>query len=248
MIKNKPFKFSYLRLNGVKMLIAISQRNEKNEFGNYKDSLENNYINYYESFGIKLIPIPNSSKDIKKYFEELPIKGIILTGGGDVNPRLYNQEPTYTTNYSELRDNTEKTLLEIALEKNLPVFCNCRGTQFMNVFFGGNLIQSIKNRFNVNHVATKHPIKIVDENISKFFGGKRFIVNSFHDQGFTKENLSKELKDFAVSEKDSIIEGIYHPRYPIAGILWHPERLNSDKEFDKKVVKAFIERKLFWQK
>ena len=42
------------------------------------DNLENNYINYLEKFGIKLIVIPNTSKDISYYFENFPIEGIIL--------------------------------------------------------------------------------------------------------------------------------------------------------------------------
>ena len=231
------------------MFVAISQRNEKSEFSDYRDSLENNYINYYECFGIKLIPIPNSSNNVKNYFEELPIKGIILTGGGDVNPNLYNQEPKYATNFSRLRDDTEKSLLEIALEKNLPVFCNCRGMQFMNVFFGGSLIQDIKLELNtkIDHLKP-HYVKIIDNKVYEFLKERRFMVNSYHNQGLTLENLSKELKTFAISESDSVIEGVYHPNYPIAGLQWHTERRSLDRNIDEKLVEAFIKRKLFWQK
>jgi putative glutamine amidotransferase len=229
------------------MLIAISQRNEKSEFMDYSDRLENNYINYYESFGIILIQIPNSSKKIEKYFKELSINGVILTGGGDVNPKLYEQKAQYVNNFSELRDNTESSLLEIAIEKKLPVFCNCRGMQFVNVFFGGNLIQDTKKQLKLDHLATNHIIKITDEKVNSYLKKDDFLVNSFHNQAITQEILSKELKYFAISE-DGLIEGIYHPNYPIAGVQWHPERKGPDRKVDNMLINAFIKRELFWEK
>jgi|TARA_B100001971_G_C18240588_1_gene570573 putative glutamine amidotransferase len=235
------------RLKDFKMLVAISQREVKKD-DKIRDNLENDYVKYYESFGLKLIPIPNTTTNIAWYFENLPIEGVILTGGGDVNPELYNQKPKYEINLSMNRDEIEKKLLNVAIEKNLPVLTECRGTQFLNVFFGGSLMQSIKEelRSKVEHVNVTHKIIINDERASTFFNKKELEVNSFHNQGFTKENLSKELKIFAESE-DGIVEGVYHKRYPIAGVLWHPERANSDKEFDKNLIQSFIDKKLFWE-
>ncbi len=232
------------------MWTAISQRHVKSEFGDYRDSLENTYTNYYESLGIKLIPIPNSSKDMLNYFKDLPIERVILTGGQDINPSLYNQRSTYAKDFSNLRDKTEMSLLEIAIEKNLPVFCNCRGMQFMNVFFGGSLIQNIEKQYNgrIKHVATSHEVEVVDKEAYKFLKKRHFIVNSYHNQGISKNNLSKELLPFAVSSEDQIIEGIYHPNYPIAGVQWHPERKRSDKKVDLMLIEAFIKGKLFWKK
>ena len=229
------------------MLVAISQREVKNDNG-IRDSLENSYVKYYESFGLNLILIPNITKDVEWYFENLPIKGVILTGGGDVNPELYNQKSKYEMNLSIHRDQIEKKLLEIAIKKNLPVLTECRGTQFLNVFLGGGLIQNIKEelRSKVEHVNTTHKIIINDERISTSLNKKELEVNSFHNQGFTNENLSKELDVFAVAE-DGVVEGVYHKKYPIAGVLWHPERANSDKEFDRNLVQSFIDKKLFWE-
>tara|TARA_Y100000310_G_scaffold165412_1_gene165144 strand:- start:1929 stop:2672 length:744 start_codon:yes stop_codon:yes gene_type:complete len=235
------------RLKDFKMLVAISQREVKKD-DKIRDNLENDYVKYYESFGLKLIPIPNTTTNIDWYFENLSIKGIILTGGGDVNPELYNQKPKYEMDLSNNRDKIEKKLLNVAIDKNLPVLTECRGTQFLNVFFGGSLIQNIKEelRSKVEHVNITHNIIIKDERTSTFFNKKELEVNSFHNQGFTKENLSKELKIFAESE-DGIIEGVYHKKYPIAGVLWHPERANSDNEFDKNFIQSFINKKLFWE-
>ena len=71
------------------MWMAITQRNEKNRHGSAIDVLEQNYVNFFEKFGIKLIAIPNSTSDIEQYFTQLPVKALIITGGGDVDPALH---------------------------------------------------------------------------------------------------------------------------------------------------------------
>ncbi len=226
------------------MLYAISQRNMKMDKGN-RDALENSYVEYYEKFGITLIPIPNVSKNIDGYFNSLNIKGIVLTGGDDIRPNLYGGS-AIDGNYSNERDKTEIKLLKIAVSKKLPVLANCRGAQITNVFFGGKLVQNIKEKNADNHVAISHNISIIDDNACKFFGKKEFIVNSYHNHGIDSESLSKKLVPFAVSD-DGFVEGFYHPKYPMAGILWHPEREGSEKGADKKLIKAFLNRKLFWK-
>ena len=65
----------------------------KMETGANRDALENDYVKYYEKFGVTLVPIPNVSKNLDMYFEKMPLKGIILTGGNDVNPLLYGKKP-----------------------------------------------------------------------------------------------------------------------------------------------------------
>ena len=228
------------------MFVLISQRDVPAEKGANRDALEQDYVSYYAKFGITLIPVSNNSENIEEYFK-LPIYGLILSGGNNVNPKLYNQESKYPSDFSVNRDNTEKKLLELAIKKKLPVLCECRGSQFMNVFFNGSLIQNINDEIGTNHVAVAHKIRIIDEKVSSFLGKTETIVNSFHKQGFTKEQLSKKLESFAIAE-DGIIEGIYHPEYPIAGIQWHPERSGCDEELNKRLIQAFIKGELFWKK
>lgn len=232
----------------MKMLIAISQRNDKNKHGEYIDNLENSYVNYLEKFGVKLIVIPNLTKDVDSYFKEFPILGVILSGGNDINPRLYGELLKEGLSVSDERDETEKKILEVAIKKKLPVLGICRGMQFINVFFKGKLIMNIKEETGtkIEHVSANHKIIILNKELQKVLG-KKTHVNSYHNQGIDSNRLSPELRTFAQSS-DGIIEGVNHASLPIAGVQWHPERKSPDEEINNKIIKAFIEKELFWKK
>ena len=221
------------------MLIAISQRNDENKHGDRIDNLENNYVKYLEEFGIKFLIIPNVAKDVKYYFDRFPIEGVILSGGNDINPKLFGEPENIALALAPERDLTEKKMLDIAIEKRLPVLCICRGMQFMNVYFNGKLTKVD------NHIAVDHMVDVVDIEAKNLLG-KDINVNSYHCFGITPEKLSSKLKAFAKTSED-IIEGIYHPLLPIAGIQWHPERQSPDKEANQKIINAFMEGELFWR-
>lgn len=226
------------------MLVAISQR--KTLLGERKaDALEQSYTKYFKSFGAEILPIPNISRDIRNYFDNFDIKRIVLSGGGDINPELYSQKTTYSKDVCSERDSTEKKLLEIAIERKIPVFGICRGMQFINVFFGGSLNQKIADYTKLKHVGETHPVKITEKGLVDILGEKGFKVNSYHNRGIFENNLSKQLRVFAIAP-DSLIEGLYHPLYPIAGVQWHPERDKEQIE-NRKIVEAFMNEKLFWK-
>lgn len=213
------------------MLVAISQRSDKNKHGDLVDNLENNYIAYLEKLGVKLLIIPNSTNNIDFYFEKFPVEGVLLSGGNSINPTSYGGEGKDRLSIAENRDKIEKKMLEIAIKRNMPVLGICRGLQFINVFFGGKLEDVY------NHTVESHKIKT---------GKGDFCVNSYHNQGITVRSLSSKLKSFAEAF-DGIIEGIYHPDLPIVGIQWHPERKSPDEAFNKELIEAFLRRKSFWQ-
>ena len=218
------------------MLVAISQRNDKNRHGDWIDSLENSYVHYLERLGARLLVIPNRSNDVRSYIKEFPVKAIILSGGNDIGTELYSsgqgEKEEESQAISKSRDSTEKKMLEIAIDKKIPVLGICRGMQFINVFFKGRLSKID------NHVIPEHNITM---------GPDKFKVNSFHNYGITKDDLSHELRSFAVSD-DGIIEGICHPSLPVAGIQWHPERKSPDESINEQIVRAFIEKEMFWRR
>ncbi len=214
------------------MITLISQRTR--ETGFFKsDCLEQPYVEYLSRFGFNLIPVPNSLQNLDFYLS-LNVERIILTGGGDIGDEI-----------SKERDKTEKALLDFAIEKKIPVLGVCRGMQFINHYFGGKL-RKIGEVSSQNHVAVNHPVKIISNELQNLFGNE-IKVNSYHNLGIEKTGLGSRLKEFAISD-DGLVEGLYHPQLPIVGIIWHPERESPDKEANEKIIKAFLDGGLFWNK
>lgn len=228
------------------MILAISQRQQYNKYDAPVDVLEHNYIEYFKSFDILLLPIPNVPEQVQDYFNQFPISGVILTGGEDLDPKLYGENMVWP-NISPLRDETEKRMLEIAVQRKLPALGICRGMHFINVYFGGKLVKNIKEEITAEHPPGKdHPIRVVENTILATVGKEVLEVNSYHNQAVTPPTLSPQLKTFAVAEHD-IIEGLYHPSLPIAGVQWHPERKSPEEEINKRLVEAFKRKELFWK-
>lgn len=228
------------------MIIAISQRQDRNKYGSLIDNLDSAYTKYFGKFGVKLLPVPNSAEYVDYYLKKLPIKAIILSSGNDINPKMYGSNEK-SESISVERDLTEKRILEVSIKKKLPVLGLCRGMQFINVFFGGKLINIKRDtQSRIEHVASIHRVKITSQAAAKLIGNS-FDANSYHNNGISKKTLSKDLRVFAGSD-DGLIEGLYHPKLPIAAIMWHPERKSPDKKVNEKIVRAFLIKRLFWSK
>lgn len=230
------------------MKIIISAKHIKDGYGIYGDFLENSYTAYFARFGIVLVTVSNVTKNVRAFVDEIDPKGIILSGGNDIHPSLYGEVPLYDGDYSSDRDTLERELLSYTTEKGLPVLGVCRGMQFINVFFGGALIQNVGEitGSGVSHVATQHAVEINDEKAGQYFAKKTLCVNSYHKQAVNIKTLSAQLRPFAVAQPGGIVEALYHPGYPVAGIQWHPERKGGDKDAGERIVGAFINRQLFW--
>src|SRR5262245_22163979 len=117
----------------MKKRIVITQRVIPSEQGAPRDGLEQDYVLYYESFDISLIPMPNVLRDPSGWLKELKPEACIISGGNDVNPTRYGAEPAPTSTHADERDATEEALLMFASTQKIPVLSECRGTQFLNV-------------------------------------------------------------------------------------------------------------------
>ena len=81
------------------------------------------------------------------------LDGILMSGGADIHPNLYGEEPAPETYKPEpLRDEFETALLDAVCEYELPVAGICRGLQMINVYFGGNLIQDVPEHLSLIHI------------------------------------------------------------------------------------------------
>ena len=186
--------------------------------------------------GTALIIPPQEKFNIDKIVSR--IDGIIITGGGDINPELYEEENTDSRNILDTRDSVEMKLLSIAEQNSIRTLAICRGHQMLNVYKGGNLIQDINKNINeslshteINEKTSEHvhEIEIYEKTRLHSILNKRIIgVNSIHHQCVNK--VGKGLTVCAKSP-DGIIEGIESTSsWDAIGIQWHPEYLRKDEE------------------
>jgi putative glutamine amidotransferase len=164
------------------------------------------------------------------------VSGLLLTGGVDVNPRLYSEKRgPLTDKPNQKRDQHELRLIEQALERDLPVLCICRGHELLNVALGGSLVQHIEtdgHRWHEDGSSNWHEVSLDGPGrLAELYGaGATLRVNSRHHQGVTEERLAPRLRIIARSA-DGFVEAMESTAHRwVTGIQWHPERpeMNED--------------------
>lgn len=218
--------------------LAMSQR-VTNAINYYeiRDSLSHEWGEFLESIDLIGFPIPNKIYSLPTYLNIINPDGIILTGGNSVSPKLYGSN-SKVNDVSNIRDSLEIQLIEYAIDRQLPLLGICRGMHMINVFFNGklrNVDHNIKN-----HINTKHTLLLTDDRIRDKFKNHKIITNSYHNQGIVLDDLGDGIIPFALSDKDKLIEGIYHRDYPIIGLQWHPERCSPSTNFDRELMKSLF--------
>ena len=162
-----------------------------------------------------------------KSINDFKANGIILSGGDNIGE------------FPE-RDETEIKIIDYSTKNNIPILGVCRGMQLINEFFNG---KNIKNQ-NSNHVGKTHSITVKNSNFKNMLG-EELEVNSFHNNLIKKEDIGQELEIFAESKEDSTIEGYFHKKYPIIGVMWHPER-DQGQDYQSKIINILY-NKLIWK-
>jgi putative glutamine amidotransferase len=224
---------------------------------NHNHYMEGVYVHhdYHKSVaangGIPII-LPYINEEIA--LETLPLcDGIILSGGEDVDPQFYGEDP-----HPQLgptipeRDIAEIVIAKYALENNIPLLAICRGIQILNVALGGTLIQDIPCQVNepiqhsqiVNRSRDTHWVNI--ENDSKLFqllGSERVRVNSLHHQSIGR--IASELRVVARSS-DGVVEAVeyVYPSTFTIGVQWHPESMASTNAQMNNLFAEFIKSSL----
>ncbi len=185
-----------------------------------------------------IIPILKNLDDLDKYLDS--VDGIIFTGGEDISPLLFGEDPTKevdTICYD--RDKIELELFKRAYNRGMPILGICRGLQLINVALGGTLYQDINSQLpnSLGHISTYnieggyHSIDIINDTILYDILGKEKInVNSQHHQSV--KELGKNLRVNALSS-DGVIEGIETTTGNfVLGVQFHPEAMIEEaKEF-----------------
>jgi putative glutamine amidotransferase len=183
------------------------------------------------------------------------IDGLLLTGGDDVAPSRYGEEPHPATVEAEAgRDEFEIGLLTAARARELPIFAICRGVQVLNVAFGGTLVQDIPSQLPgalehslpcpPNQAYTfAHEVWIDKDSLLAALMRERLTdesceVNSRHHQA-----IKTVANGFRVSATapDGVIEAIEDPAALFClGVQWHPENFFRTGEF-RPLFEGFLE-------
>lgn len=218
--------------------------------GSYRVYVVSNYVeSVIRAGGVPILIPACSTESDTSYVSQImdSLDGIIVTGGNDVDPAVYGEEPCQTLHeIAPERDVQDKLVLEAAVKRNIGVLGICRGMQFINAFFGGTLYQDLSK---CSSAVIKHtPIKTLDvpvHNIDVVEGsflyrvlGERHRVNSAHHQ---------LLKDVApcmrvtASAPDSVVEAIEHRDFPnIIGVQFHPEMMSHKDKKMQGIFDAFV--------
>jgi putative glutamine amidotransferase len=185
------------------------------------------YVRAVESAGGRALLVPPASDGVEETLDGLD--GLIFSGGSDLDPALYGQEPHEETfGVVPERDEAELALLKAALERDMPVLAICRGSQVLNVARGGDLVQHLPDvvghedhKHNPPGVFADHEVDLVRGTQVQRLLGDRAPVKSHHHQGVGR--LGEGLREAARAE-DGTVEALEDPSRRFAiGVLWHPE-------------------------
>ena len=180
-----------------------------------------------------LFAIPNRPSLVDSWWKVVQPELLVLTGGN-------------SWNQSSDRDETERRMVVIARENNVPILGICRGMQSLNVMFGGELVLDVHLETGENHVNHNHDVSLCSPIFVELVGSTHLIVNSFHDQGILLTGMAENFIPFALSPKE-VVEGMYHETEEILAIQWHPERVSPSSEYDELIVQKFLEFRAFWK-
>jgi len=200
-------------------------------------------------FGGVPIVLPNLEMD---GIEEIAstIDGLLLTGGGDIDPTLFGEEPLPGLgNIVPERDRFEVALIHKMLKLNKPILGICRGAQILSIAMGGDMYQDIYSQRDgslLQHDQQapnwhgSHFVEVTEGSLlRKIVGVDKFKVNSYHHQA-----LRNMPEGFIVSgvASDGVIESFESTNHTfVMGVQWHPESLISKNDVNSLAIfEAFI--------
>jgi putative glutamine amidotransferase len=192
------------------------------------------------------VGVPVSTEKIEALLEKEKIDGVLLTGGGDVDPNLYGGDPNSTMLVHRLRDDFEITLIRVARQQGLPILGICRGCQIINVALGGT-VRNLRKELDIksHHLTLSgHAVDLnPDSKLAETLGVTHLAkVISLHGNSVGKPAPEVTV---AATGPGGVIEAIEADSAGqkgwIVGIQWHPE-LTFDKQVQQKVFKSLVDR------
>ncbi len=163
------------------------------------------------------------------------VDGLLLSGGGDLNPLFLGEEPVPELHgINARRDLAELLLTRLAYDRQIPILGICRGAQVLAAALGGSVCQDISNRTTegrppvkhdqqLDRACASHTVRITGDSLilRPLLGTETIPVNSFHHQAV--RNPGPHLRVCATAA-DGVIEAVESAEHKsILGVQWHPE-------------------------
>ena len=163
------------------------------------------------------------------------VDGLILSGGGDIDPKYFDEEPSPKLGETApKRDPYELPLVRMAFDRNIPIMGICRGHQVMAVALGGKMCQDINE-----YLGHESPVihkqdaarcerthKLIIDGPSRYIGENNAMVNSFHHQAVTDPGPHMRVVAHAEDGIIEAMENLPHESF-LFGVQWHPECLDD---------------------
>jgi len=160
------------------------------------------------------------------------LDGLLLTGGGDVEPARFGAAPHPECGPPEAaRDGWELALVPAARTAGIPILGICRGIQVLNVAYGGTLVQHLPGQGIEGHdeegraAEEIHGVRVAPGSlVRRVLGADDVRANTLHHQAVDPLGLGRGVEVTGVAN-DGVIEAIEVPGESVVGVQWHPELL-----------------------
>jgi putative glutamine amidotransferase len=229
-------------LIGVSMSITVGTSTER-------AYVNSTYLNAIQQAGG--VPVALPAQLSPRSWERLAagLDGLLLTGGGDIDPALFGEAPhPALSDVAPIRDTFEAAAARWALERGVPLLCVCRGMQVLNVALGGTLYQDVgtepgtqlEHRQKGPRNEPTHKVKVTPgSRLAEVMGADEVEVNSMHHQAV--KSLGQGLAACAWAP-DQIVEGIELPSADgfVLAVQWHPEELIGHSEPARRLFSALV--------
>jgi len=201
-----------------------------------------------EAGGTPVVLVPIDANEVSTVLDRLD--GLVLTGGGDIDPSRYGGAPIDALyGVDPVRDTYELALATEAASHRMPVLAICRGMQVMNVALGGSLIADIGSQVEGAAEHRKHGVAVhehqhqveiePDSTTAAALGETTLGVNTIHHQAV--DRIADDLRATAWSP-DGIVEAAEpaDDSWPMWAVQWHPEYLGAEDAPSLRLFQAFV--------
>jgi putative glutamine amidotransferase len=217
------------------------------------------YVNSVLGAGGEPVVLPLTLSTLEAAQLAKSCDGILLPGSpADVDPQKYGQTPhSRTAAPDAARDNLDELLLQDAHNMRKPILTICYGTQSLNVWRNGTLVQHIESP--VQHarpdgaprtLVIEHDAQVESgSGLAALAGGESITVNSSHHQAVATPGDA--LRVVARSPQDAVIEAVEGTAagHWVLGVQWHPERTFVKNEVSRRIFgKLIAEARAFHQR